>query len=169
MPRKKKQEIVEESKIEEIVESDPQEVTIPVVIEDPEVIQMVEEAIAAPEPVVKDGFNFTDLYQRGDFVYVVRFIEFLDVEEVKKLTIRSVYPRYMIGIEEKHSAMVIGPDMRDLLFDDDKSAKAKLKELSHNKKSRPKKEEDIPYPYADEEDKEDDINGYVDGGAEENE
>ena len=65
-----------------------------------------------PEP----DFDFRNHYEKGDVIFYVRIFEALGEKEVKKLTIRTIYPRLMIGCEAKGCCYVVGYNERDKIF-----------------------------------------------------
>ena len=65
-----------------------------------------------PEP----DFDFRNFYEKGQIVYYVHIIETLGVKEVKKLYLRTIYPRMIIGTEEKSYCQCIGYSDRDRIF-----------------------------------------------------
>jgi hypothetical protein len=65
-----------------------------------------------PEP----DFDFRNLYAKGSTIYYVSVLEPLGVKELKKLYLRTVYPRMLIGVEEKGFCQCIGYCGRDKVF-----------------------------------------------------
>lgn len=65
-----------------------------------------------PEP----DFDFRNYYEKGQIVYFVRIMESLGEKEVKKLLLRTIYPRMMVGSEEKAACQCIGYNDRDKIF-----------------------------------------------------
>lgn len=71
-----------------------------------------------PEP----DFDFRNIYEKGDIVFYVRIIELLGEKEVKKVFLRTIYPRMMVGSEEKACCHCIGYNERDRIFRTPKEA-----------------------------------------------
>lgn len=65
-----------------------------------------------PEP----DFDFRSYYEKGQIVYFVRIMEALGEKEIKKLYLRTIYPRMMVGSEEKAACQCIGYNERDKVF-----------------------------------------------------
>lgn len=65
-----------------------------------------------PEP----EFDFRNYYEKGQIVYFVRIMEALGEKEIKKLLLRTIYPRMMVGSEEKACCQCIGYNDRDQIF-----------------------------------------------------
>lgn len=65
-----------------------------------------------PEP----DFDFRAYYEKGSTIYFVRVMEALGEKEVKKLYLRTIYPRMMVGSEEKGCCQCIGYNERDKVF-----------------------------------------------------
>lgn len=95
-----------------------------------------------PEP----EFDFRNYYEKGQIAYYVRVMPSLGEKEVVKVTLRTIYPRLMVGSEEKGCCHCIGYNDRDKVFltprDADiyyKSIKVTSKYGSEEPKSRRKK------------------------------
>ena len=71
-----------------------------------------------PEP----DFDFRNFYEKGQVVYYVRVFEKLGEKEIQKLTLRTVYPRMLIGCLEKGYCQCIGINSRDMVFETHKEA-----------------------------------------------
>lgn len=114
-----------------------------------------------PEP----EFDFRNYYEKGQIAYFVRIMPTLGEKEVVKVLLRTIYPRMMVGSEEKACCHCIGYNDRDKVFltprDADvyyKSIKVTSKYSSEEPKSRRKKN------YSTDEDTEeesDDIEAYM--------
>ena len=65
-----------------------------------------------PDP----DFDFRSFYEKGQSIYFVRILQSLGEKEVKKLILRSIYPRMMVGSEEKGACQCIGYNERDQIF-----------------------------------------------------
>jgi hypothetical protein len=61
-------------------------------------------------------FDFRNFYEKGQTVYFVNIMESLGDKEVKKLYLRTIYPRMMVGSEEKAACQCIGYNDRDKVF-----------------------------------------------------
>lgn len=59
-------------------------------------------------------FDFRSNYQRGQIIYYV--LVGRNTKELKKLTVRTVYPRMMVCNEEKAACVCIGYKERDYIF-----------------------------------------------------
>ena len=84
-------------------------------------------------------FDFRDTYAKGEKVYFVRHHPSLRTKELYELTIRTVYPRLIVGTEDKKGCQCIGYNDRDYLFvnrrdavDLFKSIKADIEEENDN-------------------------------------
>jgi hypothetical protein len=95
-----------------------------------------------PEP----EFDFRNHYEKGQIAYFVRVMPALGEKEVVKVILRTIYPRLMVGSEEKGCCHCIGYNDRDKVFltprDADiyyKSIKVTSKYDSEEPKSRRKK------------------------------
>lgn len=71
-----------------------------------------------PEP----DFDFRNFYEKGQVVYYVRVFEKLGEKEIQKLTLRTVYPRMLIGCLEKGYCQCVGISSRDMVFETHKDA-----------------------------------------------
>lgn len=78
--------------------------------------------------------DFRNEYERGDIIYLTRYIEAGDVKEVNMLTLRTVKKDYMVGYLDKGNAFVIGKEWINNVFANLKDAKAYLKTISKNAK-----------------------------------
>lgn len=65
-----------------------------------------------PDP----DFDFRGYYEKGQIVYFVRILATLGIKEIKKLYLRSIYPRMMVGSEEKAGCQCIGYNEREQVF-----------------------------------------------------
>lgn len=73
-----------------------------------------------PEP----DFDFRNFYEKGQVVYYVRVFEKLGEKEIQKLTLRTIYPRMLVGCLEKGYCQCIGLSCRDKIFETHKEALA---------------------------------------------
>ena len=71
-----------------------------------------------PDP----DFDFRNYYEQGETVYYVNYSEILGEKEVVKVYLRTIYPRMMVGSEEKASCHCIGYPQRDNIFRNSKDA-----------------------------------------------
>lgn len=78
----------------------------------------VEESANAEKEEKYPGFNFNDYYEKGQKIFFIRILEPLGYKEFMELTIRTIYPKTIIGFEKKHSTQSIGPDAADMIFTD---------------------------------------------------
>lgn len=78
-----------------------------------------------PEP----DFDFRNFYEKGSIIYFVRIMEALGEKEVKKLYLRTIYPRLMVGSEEKGCCQCIGYNERDKVFLTPRDADAYCKSI----------------------------------------
>jgi hypothetical protein len=62
------------------------------------------------------GFDFNTTYAKGQTIFYVRVNELIGEKEIQELTIRSVYPKTIIGCLEKSYTQCIGPDTADRIF-----------------------------------------------------
>ena len=99
-----------------------------------------------PEP----DFDFRHHYEKGQIVYYVHIIEILGIKEVKKLYLRAIYPRMIIGTEEKSYCQCIGYSDRDRIFLTPRDADAYSRSVvlnakynQENKKRKSKKDDDM--------------------------
>lgn len=111
--------------------------------------------------------DFTKLYKKKDVVYLVRCIDSVGIQEIKKLKLRTVEPDYMVGSAEKGSAMYIDSEWANNIFLSNKEAKEYLSKIS--KKTFIEKY-DIPKQLEEyDEDETDDVHSYIDGYIDEEE
>lgn len=68
------------------------------------------------------GFDFNNYYEKGQKIFYIRIIEKLGIKEFLELKIRTVFPKMIVACEEKKSTVCIGPDRKDLIFTDRRSA-----------------------------------------------
>lgn len=89
-----------------------------------------------PEP----DFDFRNFYEKGQIVFFVRVLSKLGIKEVKKLYLRSIYPRMMVGSEDKAGCHCIGYNERDQVFLTPRDADAYFKtvEVSSEYAEEPK-------------------------------
>ena len=85
--------------------------------------------LAAEKNLPEPEFDFRNQYSSGDRVHFVKVIPSLGVKEIYVLTLRSIYPRMMIGYEEKGKCQCIGYAQRDSIFDSPKEANKYYKSI----------------------------------------
>lgn len=61
-------------------------------------------------------FDYRNYYEKGNVVWLVRYYEKLGTKELLKLTLRTIYPRMIVGVVEKQYCECIGYNERDCLF-----------------------------------------------------
>lgn len=74
------------------------------------------------KPEKYPGFDFNDYYEKGQKIFYVQVSERLGEKDLLELTIRTIYPKMMVAVEEKKCAHCIGADSQDMIFFDRKSA-----------------------------------------------
>ena len=114
--RKKKEQ--QEKSIEEEKSEDPFEQAEQIMNQSKKSENQPEEQ----KPEKYPGFDFNDYYEVGQKIFFIRVHESLGIKEFKELKIRTIYPKMIIGCEEKKSTQCIGPDSRDMIFTDRKLA-----------------------------------------------
>lgn len=68
-------------------------------------------------------FDFRTFYEKGQTIYFIHILRGgINTKELKKLKIRTIYPRMMICNEEKACCQCIGYNERDLIFDTPRDA-----------------------------------------------
>ena len=78
-----------------------------------------------PEP----DFDFRSYYEKGETVWFVRVLGALGDKEIRKLYLRTIYPRLIIGSEAKTGCQCIGYNERDLIFRNYKDAEKCYKSI----------------------------------------
>lgn len=81
-----------------------------------------ESIIKEDKPEKYPGFDFNDYYEKGQKIFYVKILSKLGVKEFLELKIRTVYPKMIVACEEKKATVCIGPDTKDMIFTDKKSA-----------------------------------------------
>lgn len=84
---------------------------------------------AAERGVENPDFDFRNFYEQGETVYYVSCSERLGEKEIHKVFLRTIYPRMMVGSEEKAGCHCIGYNDRDNVFRDSKTANDYYKSL----------------------------------------
>ena len=68
------------------------------------------------------GFDFNNYYEKGQKIFYIRVHKKLGIKDFLELKIRTIYPKMIVGCEEKRATVCIGPDTKDLIFTDRRSA-----------------------------------------------
>ena len=68
------------------------------------------------------GFDFNNYYEKGQKIFYIRVRKKLGIKDFLELKIRTIYPKMIVGCEEKRATVCIGPDTKDLIFTDRRSA-----------------------------------------------
>lgn len=100
-------------------------------------------------------FDFRNFYEKGQTIYYILILRGgINTKELKKLKIRTIYPRMLVCNEEKACCQCIGYSDRDLIFDTPKDAdtiyktikmtdEKELEKAQKKKKSRKGTDEDL--------------------------
>lgn len=76
-------------------------------------------------------FDFRTFYEKGQTIYFIHILRGgINTKELKKLKIRTIYPRMMICNEEKACCQCIGYNERDLIFDTPRDADVVYKTIN---------------------------------------
>ncbi|HHT97471.1 MAG TPA: hypothetical protein GXZ90_06225 [Clostridiales bacterium] len=76
------------------------------------------------------GFNYEDLYEKGQDIYYLRVLSNLHIKEVLFLETRTIYPDVIIGlIPNKGISIYIDINEKDNIFDNRKDAMKKYKTI----------------------------------------
>ena len=76
-------------------------------------------------------FDFRTLYEKGQTIYFIHILRGgINTKELKKLKIRTIYPRMMVCNEEKACCQCIGYNERDLIFDTPRDADVVYKTIN---------------------------------------
>ena len=76
-------------------------------------------------------FDFRTFYENGQVVYYILILRGgIQTKELKKLKIRTIYPRMMVCNEEKACCQCIGYEDKDLIFDTLQDAEAMFKTIN---------------------------------------
>ena len=68
-------------------------------------------------------FDFRNMYEKGQIIYFIKILRGgINTKELKKLKVRTIYPRMLVCNEEKSCCQCIGYEERDLIFDTPKAA-----------------------------------------------
>lgn len=79
-----------------------------------------------PEP----DYDFRDEYHKGQKIYYINnTAHYVNEKQLLTLTIRTIYPRMIVGVEEKSSCHCIGYNERHNVFTDYFAAKQKYESL----------------------------------------
>lgn len=74
------------------------------------------------EGKTEPDFDFRRFYQEGDRVYLVRYYDTLKTKDLIFMTIRTIYPRMMVGVVEKQYCQCVGMSDKDNIFYNKKDA-----------------------------------------------
>ena len=75
-------------------------------------------------------FDFRNFYEKGQTIYYILILRGgINTKELKKLKIRTIYPRMLVCNEEKACCQCIGYSDKDLIFDTPKDADAIYKTI----------------------------------------
>lgn len=75
-------------------------------------------------------FDFRNFYEKGQTIYYILILRGgINTKELKKLKIRTIYPRMLVCNEEKACCQCIGYNDRNLIFDTPKDADAIYKTI----------------------------------------
>ena len=76
-------------------------------------------------------FDFRTLYEKGQTIYFIHILRGgINTKELKKLKIRTIYPRMMVCNEEKACCQCIGYNEKDLIFDTPRDADVVYKTIN---------------------------------------
>ena len=76
-------------------------------------------------------FDFRTLYEKGQTIYFIHILRGgINTKELKKLKIRTIYPRMMVCNEEKACCQCIDYNERDLIFDTPRDADVVYKTIN---------------------------------------
>jgi hypothetical protein len=106
---------------------------------------------AHDENLENPDFDFRNFYEKGNIVWFVNYSEKLGEKTIHKLYLRTIYPRMMVGSQEKGCCHCIGYKQKDQVFSTSKEADTYFQSLNivpkYNEKPKRKKdaeEEFIP-------------------------
>ena len=72
-----------------------------------------------------------NFYEKGQIIYFIHILRGgINTKELKKLKIRTIYPRMMVCNEEKACCQCIGYNERDLIFDTPRDADVVYKTIN---------------------------------------
>lgn len=72
--------------------------------------------------LVDPDFDFADYYEKFDKIYFIRIHEKLGIKDLLELKIRTIYPRFLVTIEDKKACVCIGYNEKDFIFINKKEA-----------------------------------------------
>ena len=61
-------------------------------------------------------FDFREYYVKGDTLYYLNINELVGIKEIVKVTVRTIYPRAIIGQGKNAQCYVIGYRDKDMIF-----------------------------------------------------
>lgn len=74
-------------------------------------------------------FDFREKYQKGNIVYFVEYNKFSNSVDYNKITITTVYPRFVVGFVDNGEAHPFGYSDRNNVFNLPKDAERYIKKL----------------------------------------
>lgn len=95
-------------------------------------------------------FDFRGTYAKGQKVWFVRILDPLGEKEMLHVSIRTVYPRMLIVVEEKAYCHCVGYNMRDQIFNTEYQAQAYFDTVKVSKKYSTEPVKTKQYEYEDE-------------------
>lgn len=88
-----------------------------------------------PEP----DFDFRNYYEKGQIIYFIHILGGgINTKELKKLKIRTIYPRMMVCDEEKACCQCIGYSQKEYIFNTPKEAEPVYKSIKLAAEEAPK-------------------------------
>ena len=76
-------------------------------------------------------FDFRNFYEKGQIIYYIQILNMgINTKELKKLKIRTIYPRMIVCSEEKACCQCIDYNEKDLIFDTQRDADAVYKTIN---------------------------------------
>ena len=91
--------------------------------------QTANEPVKEQKPEKYPGFDFNDYYEKGQIIFYVKVHEKLGIKDLLELKIRTIYPKMMVAVEDKKCTHCIGPDTKDMIFVDRKTASEAYNEI----------------------------------------
>ena len=76
-------------------------------------------------------FDFRNFYEKGQIIYYIQILNMgINTKELKKLKIRTIYPRMIVCSEEKACCQCIDYNEKDLIFNTQRDADAVYKTIN---------------------------------------
>ena len=76
-------------------------------------------------------FDFRNFYEKGQIIYYIQILNMgINTKELKKLKIRTIYPRMIVCSEEKACCQCVDYNEKDLIFDTQRDADAVYKTIN---------------------------------------